>query len=294
MKIRQSYPRLWQSAGRLTFIVGLVFVLAGCGGLPSLPQAPDLSNVPVPDLSQLPEVGELPSGLEQVPELFNQVDWNALQLPDLSGIAGLPQLEDLPLRAAPPGGIVFNGPTERRLRAGDRIPGTDIRLLSVDENGAEFAIAGLRSRRLIGDSLDYDGAWAGAAGVEYNLRMRLYRVGDNAVRAAGVHQFVIPDIQPIETGQTVDEQTVRLPVTLSTSTGSTFPGLTFGYGGSDERGAIITGLPQDEYPYRKVGDSLTWRGTLRADIPAEYGVRMLPYTDSRGQLGGIVKLRLPE
>ncbi len=294
MKIRQAGHRLWQSVGPPLFLAGLVLLLAGCGGLPSLPQVPDLSNVPVPDISQLPEVGELPAGLEQVPELLNQVDWNALQLPDLSGIPGLPQLEDLPLRAAPPGGIVFNGPTERRLRAGDRIPGTDIQLLSVDEDGAEFEIAGLRSKRLIGDSLDYDGPWPGAAGIEYNLRMRLYRVGDNAVRAAGVHQFVIPNIQPIETGQSVDDQTVRLPVTLSTGTGAPFPGLTFGYGGSDERGAVITGLPEDEYPYRKVGDSVTWRGSLRADIPAEYNVRMLPYTDARGQLGGIVKLRLPQ
>ncbi len=281
------------------FLVGLIILLliAGCdGSLDSLADDGRADNRPaMPDLSQLRDLGELPQlpgipeDLSQIPDLLTE-----LELPDLSQVSDLPQLEDLPLRLAPPGGIVFNGPTERSLRPGDRLPGTDIKLTGIGDERAEFEIDGMRSERVIGDSLDYDGPWQGAEGIDYNVRMRIYRVGTNSIRAAGVHQLTISDIDPERTDERVTDRTVRLPFITSAEAGQIFSGLTYGYGGTDDRGARVTGLPEGEYPFRKVGDSLTWRGLLRSDIPAEYSLRMLPYIEGRGQVGGTVKLTLPQ
>ena len=60
-----------------------------------------------------------------------------------------------------------------------------------------------------------------------------------------------------------------------------------------ERGGQITGLPEGDYPFLKIGDSISWKGYLRSDIPIEYNLRMIYYDANRAQVGGIVTLALP-
>jgi hypothetical protein len=278
---------------KLIVVLAAVTLLAGCGGnLPSWPggeEAPTLPDLPqMPDISQLPSLPGLPSEIEQLPGLLNE-----LGLPDLSQIAGLPDLSDLPLTTTPPGGMIFNGPIERGLNVGDRVPGTDIQLVGVSDAGAEFDMAGMRSVRVAGDSLDYDGPWPSLPGATYNLRLRIYRVGDQSVRAAGVHQLTVQGVQPVQTNAGVSNATLRFPFTTGASVGETFAGTTYTYLGEDERGAQIGGLPQGDYPYRKVGDSLPWAGDLRPDIKAEYNLRILMYNETGARVGGTVKLGLP-
>ncbi len=287
----RSPMRVWMS--RLIIALAAMALLAGCGG--SLPswlggdEAPSLPDLPqLPDIPQLPSLPGLPSELEQLPGLLSE-----LGLPDLSQIPGLPDLGDLPLVQTPPGGMIFNGPIERGLRVGDRVPGTDIQLVGVSDAGAEFTIAGLRSVRVAGDSLDYDGAWPGVPGVTYNLRMRIYRVGDQSVRAAGVHQLTVQGVQPVQTNASISDATLRFPFTTGANMGENFAGITYSYLGADDRGAQIGGLPEGDYPYRKVGDSLFWAGNLRPDMAAEYNLRMMTYNESNARVGGTVKLALP-
>lgn len=264
------------------FALLVLTLLAGCSkedlpSLPKLPEAPDLSNLP-----------GVPEALRKLPGLIEQ-----LGLPDLSKIANLPKLEDLPILQAPPGGIAFNGPTERQLKPGERVPGTDIMLTAVQDGKAEFQIAGLHSERNVGDSLDFDGAWPGLNGTTYTLRLRIYYVSNGYVRVAGVQRLVINNIQPTPTTSAPSGFTLKFPFTTSVATGGTLTGTTFGYAGSDDRGGKLTGLPQSEYPYRKTGDSIEWTGQIRADITAAYSLRMLLYSTDRAQIGGVVTLALP-
>ena len=239
--------------------------------------------------SELPSLPALPDELRQLPDLVRE-----LELPDLGGIADLPGLDALPSFQAPPGAIRFSGPIERRVNVGERIPGTDITLTAGGKGEATFQLAGLNSVRRVGDSLDYDGDWAGLPGAPYNARLRLYSIGDDHVRIAGVHQLTIPNIQPVEGAAAPGAFTMRFPYTDSAETGSgAFDGLTYGYAGSTERGAQIAGLATDTYPYLKTGDSLRWIGALRSDIGAEFNLRMLNYSENNARVGGIVTLTLP-
>lgn len=285
--------RLRIGLSKLIIAFAVMAILAGCGGnLPSWfggEEAPTLPDLPqIPDISQLPSLPGLPSELEQLPGLLNE-----LGLPDLSQISGLPGLSDLPLIQTPPGGMVFNGPIERGLRVGDRVPGTGIQLVGVSEAGAEFTIDGMRSVRAVGDSLDYDGPWPGLPGATYNLRMRIYRASDQSVRAAGVHQLTVQGVQPVQTNARVNDATLRFPFTTGANLGGTFAGITYSYLGTDDRGAQIGGLPEGDYPYHKVGDSLSWAGNLRSDVQAEYNLRILMYNETGARVGGTVKLALP-
>ena len=158
---------------------------------------------------------------------------------------------------------------------------------------AEFLIDGLRSTRLVGDSLDHDGAWPTLPGTTYNLRMRLYRIGNDSVRVAGVNQLTIHDIAPQPGNVTWPTDELRFPFTVNPAPGDGIKGSTLGYEGVDDRGAIMTGLAADEFPYRKVGDSIRWSGLLRSDIGVDYNLRMLNYGDGGARVGGLITLQVP-
>jgi hypothetical protein len=252
------------------FLVLGLFLVVGCE-MPRLPSEPA-------DLPQLPEM----------PDLIRD-----LGLPDLSQIPNLPEVNDLPVLNVGPNAVAFAGPTERRIAVGERIPGTDIELVGISEQGADFRLAGLNSSRSLGDSLDYEGAWPGLSGVTYSLRLRIYTIGSDSVRAAGVHRLVVEEIQPVQQAVQISGTTISIPFAGSVNQGERIKGLTFGYAGSNERGAEISGLPADVYPYRKLGDSLNWSGLLRPDIPVEYSLRVLFYNENALQVGGVATIGLP-
>ena len=54
------------------------------------------------------------------------------------------------------------------------------------------------------------------------------------------------------------------------------------------------GLAADEYPYRKIADSVRWQGTIRDGIPVDYALRMLNYDANIARIGGIVSVTLPK
>jgi hypothetical protein len=267
----------------LILLVILMTLVAGCSreDLPSLPKFP----LTPPDLSHLPGI---PKALSKLPGLLEE-----LGLPDLSQIANLPKLEDLPGLQTPPGALAYNGPLDREVQIGERVPGTDIVLTAIHDGNADFQMAGLHSVRTLGDSLDFDGAWPGLSGTTYTLRLRIYRVGSADVRAAGVHRLVVSNLQPTMGNSSLTGFTMKFPFAAGLAAGATIPGATYGYVGMNERGGQISGLPQSDYPYRKVGDSITWTGHLRPDIGATYNLRMLLYSNERAQVGGIVTLALP-
>jgi hypothetical protein len=276
--------RMDRLAARIALLIAAVMLLAACVVPGSGPGEPVL---PIPEIPQIPG---LPRDLAELPNVLRD-----LGLPDLSGISGLPGVELLPQLSSPPGSLVFRGPYEQRLAPGERIPGTDIELVSVGDNQAEFRIAGMRSERILGDSLDYDGEWLGGNFGTYNARFRLYLISSDSVRIAGVHQLEVRNVQPVQADVSVDGSMLRFPYTVGTSVGGTIPGTTFGYAGLDDRGANISGLPQGDYPYRKTGDSIQWSGYLRGgEVPVEYTLRVLYYGAENLQVGGIAYLAIPD
>jgi hypothetical protein len=184
----------------------------------------------------LPGVGDLPIEIPGNPQLPNLDQLRDLGLPDLSGIANLPQIADLPALNVADNAIVFAGPTERKIRLGERIPGTDIVLNAISADGAEFQIGGMRAVRSLGDSLDFDGNWPGIGGVTYNLRLRVYLVEGDGVRAAGVHRLLVETITPQE--QAAQNSLHRLCQCRPDAKGQQ-PGLCgqWGAGRGDERSA---------------------------------------------------------
>lgn len=278
----QSPINRWFMA--ISLLLFSLLLLAACQG-ENRPRLPDIAGE-LPDLSQIPG---LPSEWGEVPDLLSE-----LELPDFSQInIELPELDDLPTLRAEPGTALFRGPYEYNIGLGEQIPGTNIVLVSVAGTEAEFQIDGLRSLRISGDSLQFDGPWPGLGDSTYNLRLRIYRISDNGVRAAGVHQLLIQNVNPVTADINESAEAMRFPVAGSTNTGEMIIGTSFGYGGEADDGAQLTGLPAGDYPYFNIGDSIRWRGVLRPDLPVRYNMRVIYYNANSIEIGGVAHVYLP-
>ena len=263
-------------------------LLSACFG-PDLPGAPQMPKLPSP--RSLPGVDEL---LDQLPG-FDLDLLKELGLPDLSDFADLPQLVDLPTVDIAENAIAFAGPTVMRLEVGEFIRGTDIQLAGITDGRAEFLFSGLRAERIAGDSLDFDGAWPNIGGIDYLLRLRVYQVTEEYVRAAGVHRLVIAGIQPIhQPAMALQGNLLKVTYTGSVGPGDQLKGTTFGYVGQAEQGAEISGIPAGDFPFRKTGDSLRWQGMLRPDLPSQFDLRIVHYGENSVQVAGLVSLQLPD
>lgn len=267
---------------KLIVVLCLAAVLSAC----SMPQVPGM-----PDLGRLTDIPGVPRELADMPELLQD-----LGLGELVDVDNLPGVDTLPFLRTQPGVLALRGPIEQRINVGERIPGTDIVLTGINEDGGVFEIAGMRSTRTYADSLDFDGAWPNVDGVQYSLRLRLYHIGRDSVRAAGVHQVEIRDIapQPLDQLSSLGQRTeLSFLATWGMGLGEQIPGTTLRYVGQDDRGAEIGPVDDGMYPYHKVGDSVRWRGQLRPNIEVDYHLRMLSFGENSSRVGGIVNVRLP-
>jgi len=285
MHLRRQYVRKHLKQFTLASCV-LALVLTACNffdraTLPDVPEIP----IEIPDLSDIPGI---PDSLSGIPGMLEE-----LGVPDLSNIANLPDISSLPIFKSEPGTINLRGPTDKKVGIGERIPGTDIDLIAITDGIAEFNVNGLRLERTRGDSLDFDGSWPGVADVTYNLRLRIYNISSSTVRAAGVQQLVVSQVQPVPAPPQKGRIELKFPHAAAAGVGELIEGTTFGYVGTNERGAEISGLPAGDYPYRKSGDSITWTGLIRADIPVAYRLRVLLARDESINVGGTVAVYLP-
>jgi hypothetical protein len=180
--------------------------------------------------------------------------------------------------------LVYAGPTEVRLAPGETLQPTDIVFLGAQDKRGEFIISDFKATRQIGDSVDWDGE--PLPGVRLRLRLRVIWFRDEGVYLAGTVRAEVSDVQPAS-GRLDQKSAVayRVPVSYQVPKGKLIPGTTWGYARPTERGAELTGL--DEYPYRKVADSILWEGRLQPDIGLALNLRVIYYDEQALQVAGI-------
>lgn len=200
----------------------------------------------------------------------------------------------------PPAALVYSGPTEQGVQAGSVVPGTDIRYVGRTAEGtAELHIGDQRALKRVGDSLNWSGS--PLAGVEMQLSQRILWFNADSLQLAGTVRITIQDPQPTPgpIPQAVDEQAAAaglviytVPVFYTVKKDEVLPGTTLTYAGASQEGAKLAGLPEGDYPYRRVGDSIAWRGSLRERTYLDLVVRTTFYNEDRLAVTGLAKVIL--
>ena len=181
-------------------------------------------------------------------------------------------------------GLVYTGPTELTVRAGEYVPGTPIQFVRAGERGAEMRIEGQEAIKLVGDSLK----WSGTVGedVRLSVNLRILHISEERLITSGVVTIRVYNVQP--RAATVDtERPVRytLPVAYKVNTGESIPGTTIRYVGPEEgKGAKLEGVTG--YPYRAIGDSILWDGQLLSNVDLQLNVRVLFFNEQFMQVLG--------
>ncbi len=187
--------------------------------------------------------------------------------------------------------LTYTGPTEVYLVAGQTLQPTDIVFVGVQDRRGQFIVDDMKATRQIGDSLDWDGE--PSPGVRLSLRLRVIWFRDNGVYLAGTVHIEVRDFQPgmggFNKGAPVQ---YKMPVAYRVPRGGVIPGTTLAYAGPTDRGAELSGL--DEYPFRKIADSILWEGRLRPDVGLALNLRVVYFDEQALQVAGIATVTLEE
>ena len=188
-----------------------------------------------------------------------------------------------------PSRLTYKLPTKVTVAMGEVLPGTDIRYDHLSERGAIVMIKGQEALKRKGDSLDWRGS--PLSGVSLDLGLRVAWHTEDELHLAGIAKVVIEDAQPrAATIPTSSPIKYGGPVVYGLAKGAAIPGSTVTYEGETEEGVKLGGI--QGYPYRKVGDSIFWEGSLRDDVHIRLDVRVLQF-DSKGlRVGGLATLWL--
>lgn len=177
------------------------------------------------------------------------------------------------------------------IQPGDKVPGTDLILADIRGSDAVFAKPGGETAiRRFGDSVKFNGPWAGVAGTDYNVAGRIIRVNPGDVHVVSAYSITISDTAPARAPLAMSPGT---PYTLVLRARVDAPvrGTTLHYRGRADNGdARVEGLDGDSWGQFSVMDSIRWSGLLRADLAVSYNMRILFFTDTDIYLGGTVQL----
>lgn len=236
-----------------------------------------------------PDLPGIPDELREIPDVLKGWDLDSANASDFPAISALPPI------TATESDVLFRGPTLRVLKPGEALEGTDVVFTGMDDGAAIFTVNGLRSPKKLGDSVEYSGEWPGLTGSHFDTRMRISALADDGVHLAGFSQLLIEDVAPVAGVITDTAQPVTFPFVDGVVTGGdTIDGTTYGYLGRYDRGAQFSGMLDSDYPYRRVGDSLEWTGSLRDGVAARYNLRVLRYGNDGARVAGTVQLYLPQ
>ena len=180
-------------------------------------------------------------------------------------------------------------PTKLTIPVGDVLPGTDIRYERLTEQGAHLTIDGQRALKRKGDSLDWAGDLFPGVSVDLGLRVGWYT--EEELHLVGLAKIDIEDIQPRDASiSTSSPISYGGPVAYSLAKGAAIPGSTLVFKGVVDDGVELGGI--DGYPYRKVGDSIFWEGTLRENVYLRLILRVVQFDEKGLRVAGVATLWL--
>lgn len=185
--------------------------------------------------------------------------------------------------------LIYNGPTEQTVRMGESIPGTDLRYVGYSNDSAEVLIADQRALKKVGDSLDWRGT--PGAGVDVVLTQRILAANAERLQTVGTVKITVKDVSAVA-AQYPDQPALSYTVAVGYTVrkGDSIPGTLIRYTGKTEDGAQFDGV--SGYPYRKMGDSVSWMGRLRSNVYLDTTLRVIAYGDDFVTLGGLAKIGL--
>lgn len=185
------------------------------------------------------------------------------------------------------GSLSFDGATEHGVRPGETIPGTNIRFVRDTGDGAEVTINDQRVIKKVGDSLDWKGTVA--PGVDVSMPQRIVLVSNDRLQTVGTVRVTVtgvsPQPGPVPAG---GRYTYKVASGASIRKGDRVPGTTLVYRGKTDEGAEFEGT--GDYPYRRLGDSVTWQGQIVPGVYLDTTLRVGAYTDDVVTLAGLATI----
>ncbi len=184
--------------------------------------------------------------------------------------------------------LTYTAPVEISVKAGENLPGTDIRYVGKSEKGAEVLIAGQHAFKQKGDSLDWKGNPVEDVSVDLSLRILWFT--EETLHLVGTGKVVVRQPAP-QSGLIQTDSPLKFanaPVTYGVARNEYIPGTTIEYLGKEEKGAHLGGI--DGYPYRKGADSILWEGRLKDKVYLRLNVRVLYIGEDSLRVGGTASI----
>jgi hypothetical protein len=191
---------------------------------------------------------------------------------------------------ATPERLTFNLPATMTIEHGATLLSTDILFESFTSDGVYLIVDGQRALKRKGDSV----RWAGSpvAGTEVDLDMRVIWYTEEQVHLAGKASVIVSEAMPQSgVADTASQMSFSGPVAYGIAVGGYIPGTTLTYVGESEQGAELGGL-YNEYPYRRMGDSIVWEGLLRAGVHMRMELRTAQFSKDGLRVAGVATLWL--
>lgn len=192
-----------------------------------------------------------------------------------------------------PGGpweLLYIAPFETGIEKGSDLPGTGIRYLGLSDKGAEILIDDQAAFKQKGDSLDWKGN--PVENVDLDLSLRVLWVTEETVYVGGTAKMTVRDPTPAAASIPTEVPTKysNAPVTYRVEKGDSIPGTLVKYVGKAEEGIELSGV--EGYPYRKLGDSIVWKGKLRERVFLQLNVRVVFIAEDFIRVAGTATLSL--
>ena len=183
--------------------------------------------------------------------------------------------------------LKFDGATEQTIGMGESIPGSNIRFVGYSDLGAEVLIDDQRAVKKQGDSLDWKATLA--PGVDVSMPLRIILADESRLQTVGTVHVTIRDANPqpaaVPPGAAYS---YKVAMGHTVRKGDRIPGTTITFRGKSDEGAQFEGV--SGYPYRRIGDSVTWAGQLNNHAYLESTMRVAAYTDDLLTLAGLAEI----
>ncbi len=185
--------------------------------------------------------------------------------------------------------LKFDGATEQTIGMGESIPGSNIRFVGYSDLGAEVLINDQAAVKKQGDSLDWKATLA--PGVDVSMPLRIILADASRLQTVGTVHVTISGANPQPAAVPAGAQyTYKVATGYTVRKGDRIPGTTIVFRGKSDEGAQLEGV--DGYPYRRIGDSVTWAGRLNSYAYMDSTMRVAAYTEDILTLAGLAEIAI--